>query len=69
MWILKAKNFNYHAFEIELNIQRRVTWCATKYFPTSPIYYLPVWKRAEIYIGVQVPILDKAYTICHQLFM
>ena len=31
----------------------RVTRRATKYFPISRIYFLPVWKRVQIYIGVQ----------------
>ena len=48
---------------VDPRLQTRVAQRTTKYFPISPIYFLPVLKRVQIYIGIQVPILVIAYTI------
>ena len=72
----KVENFRIKRKKIVNNQQlvpnakaTRVARRATKDFPTLRIYFRIIWKRVHIYIGVQVPKLVTAYTICHQLFM
>ena len=71
VFILFVLNLGFFILRVSVHVCKyaynntitRVAQRTTKHFPISPIYFLPVLKRVQIYIGIQVPILVIAYTI------